>query len=580
MNKLRIAIAQLNTIVGDISGNTSKIMSYVEQADKKQSDIVIFPELTITGYPPEDLLFRKDFIQSNLHALNEIVEFSKNRNLLIVIGFVNSDVDLYNAAATIYNGKTIDIYHKINLPNYGVFDEKRHFKSGNKISIIKYKNIRIGITICEDIWHPKGPDYYEALSGNAEMIVNISASPYTIGKDRKRIEIIRARSRDNIIKIAYCNLVGGQDELVFDGNSMIMDENGTIVAKLHSFNEYLDIGDISFSDVLKKRLKNINIRGLRKEGIISPYKLIYSSINSKKREKIDELLFQIKKSVKFEDKEIFNCLVCGTRDYIRKNGFKHVVIAISGGIDSAIVAVIAVKALGSENVTGIFMPSQFTESISKRDAKKLCDNIGIELIEKPIESIYNMYLTLLDDIFKDLSFGVAEENLQARIRGNLVMALSNKFGWLVLTTGNKSEMSVGYATLYGDMAGGFAVIKDVTKTCLYKIANWANDRWGLIPESIIERPPTAELRQNQRDTDSLPPYEILDPILKAYIEEDKSKAEIGLMGYETSYINKVINLVIGNEYKRRQAPVGIKITERSFGRDRRYPITNKFKPLK
>ncbi|MCK4544760.1 NAD+ synthase [candidate division WOR-3 bacterium] len=580
MNKLRVAIAQLNTTVGDISGNTSKAMSYIEQADKKQSDIIIFPELTITGYPPEDLLFRKDFIQANLHALNEIVEFSKNRDMLIVIGFVDSDVYLYNAAATIYKGEIIDIYHKIRLPNYGVFDEKRYFKSGNKISIIKYKNIRIGITICEDIWYPKGPDFYEALSGDAEMIVNISASPYTIGKNRKRTEMMRTKSKDNIIKIAYCNLVGGQDELVFDGNSMIIDEKGAIVAKLHSFTECLDIGDVLFSDVLNRRLKDINIKGSRKEEIISPYKLIYSSIDNAKREKIDDLLFQIGKTMESEEEEIFNCLVCGTEDYIRKNGFKHAIIAISGGIDSAIVAVIAVKALGSENVTGIFMPSQFTESISKRDAKKLCNNLGIELIEKPIEPIFNMYLTFLNDIFKDLPFGVAEENLQARIRGNLVMALSNKFGWLVLTTGNKSEMSVGYATLYGDMAGGFAVIKDVTKTCLYKIANWVNERWDLIPESIIERPPTAELRPNQKDTDSLPPYEILDPILKAYIEEDKSKAEIESMGYDKSSVNKVINLIIGNEYKRRQAPVGIKITERSFGRDRRYPITNKFKPPK
>ncbi len=578
MNSFRIGVAQINTIVGDIQGNLRKIKHYIEKSVENNSDMVIFPELAITGYPPEDLLFRHDFIEENLAALDKIRKFSKGKDILIIVGFVDFDTDIYNAAATVYNGKIISIYHKIFLPNYGVFDEKRYFQSGDTISIINYKDINLGITICEDIWYPGGPAYYETLFGNTEIIVNLSASPYTIGKDLKRQEMIKTRCRDNITTIVYCNLVGGQDELVFDGNSMIVNEEGKIITKLPSFKEKLETGDLSITDVLKKRLKDIRIRELRASTDSVPYDIVVSDVKllKNKTTRKNTLDFNISKQYEFPEEEIFDALVCGTKDYVKKNGFKKAIIAISGGIDSALVSVIASKAIGSKNITGLFLPSQYTATASRKDAHKLAANLGIELIELPIKPLYDSYNALLKEIFKGTKFGVAEENLQARIRGNIVMALSNKFGWLVLTTGNKSEMSVGYATLYGDMAGGFAVIKDVPKTMVYRISNWINKKWGLIPTDIINRPPTAELRPNQKDTDSLPPYEVLDPILRMYIEQDYNIDEIAQLGFDEQSVKNVIKLIRRNEYKRRQAPVGIKITERSFGKDRRYPITNRF----
>ncbi|RKX66217.1 NAD+ synthase [candidate division TA06 bacterium] len=578
MDNIRVAIAQINTIVGDIKGNSKKIKRNIKKAHDNHADIVVFPELTITGYPPEDLLYRHDFIEENLTALNKIAKYSKGKDILVILGFVDLDTDIYNAAASIYNGQIINIYHKIFLPNYGVFDEKRYFQSGKRLSIINYKGIKLGITICEDIWYPGGPAYYETIIKNAELIVNISASPYTIGKDSKRQEMIKTRCRDNVTTVVYCNLVGGQDELVFDGNSMIVNEEGNIIAKLSSFSEELGIGDLNVKDTLKKRLKDIRIRELRASEIATPYSFVSydikatSSIGKKK----NKMNFLIKRQYTNTEEEVFDALVCGTRDYVKKNGFKKVIIAISGGIDSALVSVIASKAIGAGNITGLFLPSQFTASESERDATMLAKNLGIELIKLPIKPLYDSYMDILKNIFKGTKFGVAEENLQARIRGNIVMALSNKFGWLVLTTGNKSEMSVGYATLYGDMAGGFAVIKDVPKTMVYNISEWINKKWHLIPENILLRPPTAELRPNQKDTDSLPEYGILDPILKMYIEQDYSISDIINSGFKENEVKRVARMVRKNEYKRRQSPIGIKITERSFGKDRRYPITNGF----
>jgi len=578
MDNIRVAIAQINTIVGDIKGNSKKIKRNIKKAHDNHADIVVFPELTITGYPPEDLLYRHDFIEENLTALNKIAKYSKGKDILVILGFVDLDTDIYNAAASIYNGQIINIYHKIFLPNYGVFDEKRYFQSGKRLSIINYKGIKLGITICEDIWYPGGPAYYETIIKNAELIVNISASPYTIGKDSKRQEMIKTRCRDNVTTVVYCNLVGGQDELVFDGNSMIVNEEGNIIAKLSSFSEELGIGDLNVKDTLKKRLKDIRIRELRASEIATPYSFVSydikatSSIGKKK----NKMNFLIKRQYTNTEEEVFDALVCGTRDYVKKNGFKKVIIAISGGIDSALVSVIASKAIGVGNITGLFLPSQFTASESERDATMLAKNLGIELIKLPIKPLYDSYMDILKNIFKGTKFGVAEENLQARIRGNIVMALSNKFGWLVLTTGNKSEMSVGYATLYGDMAGGFAVIKDVPKTMVYNISEWINKKWHLIPENILLRPPTAELRPNQKDTDSLPEYSILDPILKMYIEQDYSISDIINSGFKENEVKRVARMVRKNEYKRRQSPIGIKITERSFGKDRRYPITNGF----
>ncbi|NIA23827.1 MAG: NAD+ synthase [Proteobacteria bacterium] len=576
MDNLRVAIAQINTTVGDIKGNSRKIKQNIKRAYDKNADMVIFPELAITGYPPEDLLYRQDFIEENFTALDEISKYSSGKDILIIVGFVDFDTDIYNATASVYNGKIIN--NKIFLPNYGVFDEKRYFQSGDTLSVINYKGVKLGITICEDIWYPGGPAYYETLFENAELIVNISASPYTIGKDIKRQEMIKTRCRDNVTTIVYCNLVGGQDELIFDGNSMIVSEEGKIITKLSSFAEQLEIGDLNVKDTLKRRLKDVRIRELRASEIPVPYNIVSSDIppSKKIKEKKNKMNFGIKKQYTIAEEEVFDALVCGTRDYVKKNGFKKVIIAISGGIDSALVSVIASKAVGGENITGLFLPSQFTASESERDATKLAKNLGIELIKLPIKPLYDSYIEILKGVFKGTKFGVAEENLQARIRGNIVMALSNKFGWLVLTTGNKSEMSVGYATLYGDMAGGFAVIKDVPKTMVYRISKWLNKKGEFIPDNILKRPPTAELRPNQKDTDSLPEYDVLDPILRMYIEQDYGINEIIDSGFKENDVKKVAKLVIRNEYKRRQSPVGIKITERSFGKDRRYPITNGF----
>ena len=574
MKNIRIALAQINPTVGDLSGNSKKIISYIKKARKIKADIIAFPELAVTGYPPEDLLLKPHFVQDNIEALHRIK--SATEDITSVIGFVDSDDGIYNAAAVISNGKLIDIYHKKHLPNYGVFDEYRYFRAGNKYPIYDLSGIKIGVTICEDIWHEKSPAIVQALNG-ASIIINLNASPYHIGKALLREDIVSKLASKCEASVMYVNMVGGQDELVFDGGSFMSDEDGNIVARGEQFRERLIVADIKLKGRNKKltagsrrTLKSIVLKGESVKKIkIGPGPKQGPKPSNRKRS-FHALSVQ---------GEIYGALVLGTKDYVHKNGFKGVVVGMSGGIDSALVTTIAVDALGKDNVHGIFMPSVYTSKESYEDVNGHVKKLGIKIMTIPIDTLFNNYLKTLSKFFKGKKTDITEENLQARIRGNLLMAFSNKFGCLVLTTGNKSEMSVGYATLYGDMAGGFAVIKDVPKMMVFEVCEWRNRKEGraLIPERILWKEPTAELKKDQLDTDSLPPYSLLDPILKAYVEDDRSFDEIAKMGCDMTSAKRVISMIDHSEYKRRQAPPGIKITARAFGRDRRFPITNKYK---
>ena len=549
---IRVSQAQINTIVGDIKGNFNKIVEYIEEAEKKRVDIISFPELTITGYPPEDLLLKPRFIDENLKMLSKVEK--KVGEIIAVIGFVDrKNGKLFNSAAIIYNGKIYGIYHKFFLPNYSVFDERRYFTPGKTPLTFSFDNICFGVNICEDIWHQKGP-YKKQSEKGASFIISINSSPYHFKKWKEREEIAKKQCIKNRIKLIYTNLVGGQDELVFDGQSFVMDENGKIISKAKSFEEGLFILDI---EVVERDGRN---------SIKIPKKI---------KDKKKKLKPVISKNSSDEE-EIYLALKTGLYNYVIKNNFKKVVVGLSGGIDSSLVATIAVDTLGKENVKGVFMPSRYTSKESEEDAKQLAKNLGIELFIIPIDSIFSSYLETLKPVFKNLPSDITEENIQARIRGNILMALSNKFKYLVLTTGNKSEMSVGYATLYGDMAGGFAIIKDVYKTLVYKLAKYRNSVSKVIPERVIIKPPTAELKPGQKDQDTLPPYELLDKILKEYIENDKTYREIVGMGFDEEVVKKVVSMVDRNEYKRRQSPPGIKITPKAFGKDRRMPITNHF----
>jgi NAD+ synthase (glutamine-hydrolysing) len=573
MDKLRIAIAQLNFSVGDIRGNTNKIVKYIKKARDNTADIVCFPELAVTGYPPEDLLLNGSFVKENIKALNEIKKHCGS--ITAVLGFADKQNDLFNAAAIISNNKIVDIYHKHHLPNYGVFDEKRYFKKSSRTAVFELDKIRFGINICEDIWVKGDPTRAQCLIGDAQLIINISSSPYHASKVQQREEMLQKRARDYSCYVVFCNLTGGQDELVFDGHSCVIDSNGSIISRARGFSEQLLFTDITIGEIqqltadekrkkLNKKLKSTNVEIV--------------GLNNKLRKKADMSSKPVTSPFYSEYEEIFKALVMGSSDYIRKNGFKKVVIGLSGGIDSSLVAAIAAQAIGAKNVTGVLMPSQYSSAGSITDASKLARNLGIETVTLPIKKLFKEYNKAFAEIFKEEESDITEENLQSRIRGNILMALSNKFGWLVLTTANKSETSVGYSTLYGDMAGGFAVIKDVPKTMVYDLCRYYNEskRKDIIPISIIEKPPSAELRPDQKDTDSLPPYDILDPILKAYIENDLGIDEIVKQGNDKDMVEKVIKMVDRNEYKRRQAAPGVKITPRAFGRDRRFPITNRF----
>jgi len=579
MNTIRIGLAQINASVGDLDGNTKKILRFVQDADKLGVDIVAFPELAITGYPPEDLLLKPGFVDDNLESLRLIAKKTSSLDIAIITGFIDRSDDIYNSAALISKGKIAGIYHKNYLPNYGVFDEKRYFKSGNECPLFIIAGVSVGINVCEDIWYPDGPCMNQALAG-AQLIININSSPYHRGKRQFRERMVSTRASDNTVFIAYTNMVGGQDELVFDGHSMIFSPSGELIARGKQFEEDLVVKDIDLRSVELARLHDPRRRAkIFSRQAVSQISAI--EIPDTKGKKKKPKLLQTSVDPLDSVAEVYNALLLGTRDYVKKNRFKEVVIGLSGGIDSALVAAIAVDALGRENVTGVFMPSQYTMPESGEDVNQLVKNLGIKLITIPINNIFKTYLGTLSEPFAGRRPDVTEENLQARIRGNIIMALSNKFGWLVLTTGNKSEMSVGYATLYGDMAGGFAVIKDVPKTLVYELSGYRNHTKEKslrpIPERILVKAPTAELKPGQKDSDTLPPYDILDSILHAYVEEDRSFREIVDAGFDEVTVKKVISMVDGSEYKRRQAPPGIKITPRAFGKDWRLPITNRYK---
>jgi NAD+ synthase (glutamine-hydrolysing) len=568
-------MAQINTTVGDLEGNTQQILKAIAEARSLGVDLLTFPELAICGYPPEDLLLKPQFLKENLRSLKRVV--SDCEGITVVVGFVDAKGDIYNAAAVIHDGRLVSIYHKIYLPNYGVFDEKRYFQAGSECPVHIIGGVGVGINICEDIWYEAGPDTAQTYSGG-EVIVNISASPYYFGKGNLREKMLAARASENVTIIAYNNLVGGQDELVFDGNSMVLDETGRVIARGKQFEEDLVVADLNIEAVSRRRLQNPKWRKetLRLEERWSGAKIVVSDVPSASPK---PPLSPRQLEACSLPGEVYGALVLGTRDYIIKNGFGEVLIGLSGGIDSALVAAIAVDALEPSNVVGVAMPSRFSSPASISDAGLLAKNLGISLITIPIEKVFQAYLETLSSSFEGTDPNVAEENMQARIRGNILMALSNKFSRLVLTTSNKSETATGYTTLYGDMAGGLAVIKDVPKTMVYELARYRNSIAGseLIPATIIEKMPSAELRPGQQDTDSLPPYDVLDPVLTAYVEEDKSIEQIVAMGIDEDVVKQAARLVDTSEYKRRQAPPGVKITPRAFGRDRRLPITNRFK---
>lgn len=578
MKKLRAGLSQINPSVGDITGNTKKITKAIEAARGLDIDILCFPELAVTGYPPEDLLLKTEFIDDNIRALDEIKKHCPD-NMVVIVGFVDKKDDIFNSAAVIQRGEIIDVYHKLRLPNYGVFDENRYFQSERRFPVYSMGKMTFGVTICEDIWYPGEPIRSQVLLGNAQIIFNLSASPYYMGKPLARERMLATRAVDYNTIIAYCNVVGGQDELVFDGNSMFIDEKGEIVATARNFEEDLLVCDVNTERVYKSRLNTPTIRKTRYELSFEENQLetfTLKPVKTKRKVKIPE-----KHDAPSENplKCAFSALVLGARDYIRKNGFKKVVLGLSGGIDSSLTAVIAAEAVGSGKVVGVSMPSMYSSKGSVTDAKKLARNLRVELLSIPIEDVFRCYEGMFADLFSRMDADVTEENIQARIRGNILMALSNKFGWLVLATSNKSELAVGYSTLYGDMSGGFAVIKDVPKAMVYELSHYYNRLRGeqIIPKSVIEKPPSAELRPDQKDTDSLPEYDTLDRILKAYVEDGLGVEDIVKLGEKRSVVRRVIRMVNTNEYKRRQSAPGVKITSLAFGKDRRFPITNLYK---
>ena len=577
MRSLRVALAQIDVTVGDISGNTDKILAMISRSRDFGADILAVPELALTGYPPEDLLLKTQFVEANLKALERIAPATEG--LTAIVGFVNRQNDLFNAAAILHNGQLAGVYHKTYLPNYGVFDEERYFRAGARPLIIQRGDVLIGVNICEDIWYPAGPTELAALAG-AQLVINISASPYHAGKIRDRERMIATRASDNVAMIALCNLVGGQDELIFDGGSVFFNAEGDVIARGVQFAEDFVVAELNLESVFRQRLHDPRRRKDR---------LASTSYSEHSEASVDWLTLEpITRPVRppltttvqplLEPiAEVYQALVLGTRDYVQKNGFHNVVIGLSGGVDSALVAAVAVDALGAENVVGVFMPSQFSSQESREDAEELAHNLGIRFMTVPIQQTFEAYLAMMSEAFAGTERNVTEENIQARIRGNILMALSNKFGWLVLTTGNKSEVATGYCTLYGDMAGGFAVIKDIPKMLVYDLCRHRNEAGYVIPQRVLEKAPTAELRPNQKDEDSLPPYRTLDPILEAYVEDDMSPAEIVALGFDEATVREVMRLVDRNEYKRRQSAPGIKITPRAFGKDRRLPITNRFR---
>ena len=572
MRRLRVGLGQINPTIGDFEGNVRMIVAGIERARALGCSLVAFPELAISAYPPEDLLFKPAFIEANLRALEDVTRAS--RGLTVVVGFVDRRDDIFNAAAVLHDGARAGVYHKQYLPNYGVFDENRYFQAGREAPVFTAGDTTFAVNICEDIWYPAGPATRQALAG-AELIVTINASPYHAGKAHFRQKMLATRAADDLVCIAFVNMVGGQDELVFDGASLVVDERGECLARGRQFEEDLLVADVDLDAVFRARLHDSRRRKEKLRGAEGVSRVALPALPASVRPPVEPAVAPQLPPVD----EVFRALVVGTRDYVRKNGFKRVVIGLSGGIDSSLVAAVAAEALGRENVVGVAMPSPYSSAGTRRDSARLARNLGIELLKIPITPVFRAYTRALAKAFKGLKEDATEENVQARIRGNLLMALSNKFGSLVLTTGNKSEYSVGYTTLYGDMAGGFAVIKDVPKTLVYEIARHVNARAGrdLIPESVFTRAPSAELRPDQTDQDTLPPYAELDPILEGYVEEDRGVNDLIAQGFAPDTVRRVVAMVDRNEYKRRQAPLGVKITPRAFGRDWRLPIVNRFR---
>jgi NAD+ synthase (glutamine-hydrolysing) len=573
---MRLALVQMNSVVGDLDGNRTRILERLEQARAQGAELVLFPELVVTGYPPEDLLLRPGFIRAAERSLEAIAR--EARDVVALVGTPFYDRDLANACAICAGGEVKAIYRKRFLPNYGVFDEDRYFAPGHDLLLLRLRGALIGPTVCEDIWQPGPPATDLALAG-AQLLTNLSASPFHVGKDREREQMLVQRARDNSAYVAFVNAVGGQDELVFDGHSVVIDDEGQVIARAPGFEQALLVVDIDPTVVIGRRLRDVRRRALARElqrpdvPVLELEAHPPAANGGRVEPEIAPLLDELE--------QMRRALELGLRDYVEKNGFGDVVVGVSGGIDSALTAALAVEALGAERVHTVSMPSRYSSEGTRSDARRLAENLGTDFLELPIGALADTFDETLAPVFGERPHDLTEENLQARIRGVLLMALSNKFGWLVVTTGNKSEMSVGYATLYGDMAGGFALLKDVYKTDVFRLAVHLNERAGreLIPHTTIERAPSAELRDDQLDEDSLPPYPTLDRVLKAYVELDRSREELtgGGLGFDADVVERAIALVDRAEYKRRQAPPGVKLHPKAFGRDRRTPITNRWR---
>jgi NAD+ synthase (glutamine-hydrolysing) len=572
---VRLALAQINPVVGDLDGNRTLILDRLAEAKANAADVAVFPELAVTGYPPEDLLLRPGFVRAAESSVEAIAR--EARGMTVLVGAPHFERDLFNACYVLAGGEVKAIYRKRFLPNYGVFDEDRYFAPGRDLILLEHGKTLVGPTVCEDMWQPGPPATDLALAG-AELLVNISASPFYVGRDREREEMFVTRARDNSCFVAFCNTVGGQDELIFDGHSVVIDDEGAVLARAPGFEEALLVVDIEPSEVIGRRLRDVRRRALAREREeIPPVDIIHvgapgpSSNGSKATPEVAPFVDELE--------QMRLALELGLHDYVRKNGFSDVVVGVSGGIDSAVTAALAAEALGAERVHCVSMPSRYSSDATRTDARRLAENLGCSFEEIPIAAIVDAFDVALAETFAGRDPDLTEENIQARARGVLLMALSNKFGWMLVATGNKSELSVGYATLYGDMAGGFALLKDVYKTDVFNLARYLNERAGqeLIPQSIIDRAPSAELRDNQLDEDSLPPYPKLDRVLEQYVEHDRSLEELSTDGFDQDVVERAVAMIDRAEYKRRQAPPGVKLRPKAFGRDRRTPITNRWR---
>jgi NAD+ synthase (glutamine-hydrolysing) len=569
---MRLALAQMNSVVGDLDGNRHRIEERIAAAREARADLVLLPELVVTGYPPEDLLLRPGFVRAARRSVEELAR--STRGIVALVGAPFLDPDLYNACYVLADGEIRAVYRKRFLPNYGVFDEDRYFAPGHDLLVLRFGDVLVGPTICEDVWQPGPPATDLALAG-AQLVANISASPFHVGKDREREEMLRVRARDNSCFVAFCNAVGAQDELVFDGHSVVLDDEGELLARAPGFEEALLVVDVDPLATVGRRLRDVRRRSLARERGEAPRARVVELAETRAQ----RVPLDTQRAPLLDDLDQMGAaLELGLRDYVQKNGFGDVVIGLSGGIDSALTAAIAVGALGAERVHGVSMPSRYSSEGTRTDARRLAESLGIDFRELPIEPVVEAFTGVLAPAFAGREPDLTEENLQARIRGTLLMALSNKFGWLVVATGNKSELSVGYSTLYGDLAGGFALLKDVYKTDVFRLARRLSERAGreVIPQSIVDRAPSAELRADQLDEDSLPPYQKLDEVLAAYVELDRSREELSQDGFDEDVVERALAMIDRAEYKRRQAPPGVKLHPKAFGRDRRTPITNRW----